>query len=37
MDAVKAAFAGEPFDRVIHLAAQAGVRHWLENPASYIQ
>ena len=37
MDAVTAAFAGEPFDRVIHLAAQAGVRHSIENPASYIQ
>ena len=37
MDAVTAAFAGAPFDRVIHLAAQAGVRHSIENPASYIQ
>jgi len=37
MDAVTAAFAGGPFDRVIHLAAQAGVRHSIENPASYIQ
>jgi UDP-glucuronate 4-epimerase len=27
--------AGSP-DRIIHLAAQAGVRHSLENPASYI-
>ena len=32
MDAVTAAFAGAPFDRVIHLAAQAGVRHSIENP-----
>ena len=37
MDAVTAAFAGGPFDRVIHLAAQAGVRHSIENPGSYIQ
>ena len=35
--AVNAAFADAPFDRVIHLAAQAGVRHSIENPASYIQ
>ncbi len=35
--AVTAAFADAPFDRVIHLAAQAGVRHSIENPGSYIQ
>ncbi|NTS78693.1 NAD-dependent epimerase [Catenovulum sp. SM1970] len=29
-------FADEQFDRVIHLAAQAGVRYSLENPMSYI-
>ena len=29
-------FAGERFDRVIHLAAQAGVRYSLENPHAYI-
>lgn len=29
-------FAGQRFDRVIHLAAQAGVRYSLENPHSYI-
>jgi UDP-glucuronate 4-epimerase len=35
--AVEAAFAGHgPFDRVIHLAAQAGVRYSLENPAAYV-
>jgi UDP-glucuronate 4-epimerase len=34
--AVAAAFAGPPFDRVIHLAAQAGVRHSIENPAAYV-
>ncbi len=27
----------EPFDRVIHLAAQAGVRHSLSHPRDYIQ
>lgn len=35
--AVNAAFAEEPFDRVIHLAAQAGVRYSLENPLAYVQ
>ncbi|MDO9597568.1 MAG: NAD-dependent epimerase [Azoarcus sp.] len=29
-------FAEEKFDRVIHLAAQAGVRYSLENPQAYI-
>jgi UDP-glucuronate 4-epimerase len=29
-------FAGNGFDRVVHLAAQAGVRHSIENPHSYI-
>ncbi|OGT69195.1 MAG: hypothetical protein A3J38_08155 [Gammaproteobacteria bacterium RIFCSPHIGHO2_12_FULL_45_9] len=29
-------FATESFDRVVHLAAQAGVRYSLENPAAYI-
>ena len=36
--AVDAAFApagGQGFDRVIHLAAQAGVRYSLENPVAY--
>ncbi|MFW1331984.1 GDP-mannose 4,6-dehydratase, partial [Vibrio parahaemolyticus] len=28
-------FATEKFDRVIHLAAQAGVRYSLENPHAY--
>jgi len=28
-------FADEKFDRVIHLAAQAGVRYSLENPLAY--
>jgi UDP-glucuronate 4-epimerase len=35
--AVKALFADGPFDRVIHLAAQAGVRYSLENPAAYVE
>ena len=39
--AVEAAFAegiaGGPFDRVINLAAQAGVRYSLENPLAYVQ
>jgi UDP-glucuronate 4-epimerase len=35
--AVAAAFAAHgPFDRVIHLAAQAGVRYSLENPLAYV-
>jgi UDP-glucuronate 4-epimerase len=35
--AVEACFAHHQFDRVIHLAAQAGVRYSLENPHSYVQ
>ena len=35
--AVDAAFADGRFDRVIHLAAQAGVRYSLENPAAYVE
>ena len=35
--AVKTLFADGPFDRVIHLAAQAGVRYSLENPAAYVE
>jgi UDP-glucuronate 4-epimerase len=34
--ALPAVFAGAGFDRVIHLAAQAGVRHSLENPQAYV-
>ena len=29
-------FAGGQFDRVVHLAAQAGVRYSIDNPAAYI-
>jgi UDP-glucuronate 4-epimerase len=36
-EAVKNCFADGPFDRVIHLAAQAGVRYSLENPAAYVE
>ncbi len=31
-----ALFAGEPFTRVVHLAAQAGVRYSLSNPHAYV-
>ena len=33
---IAALFAAEKFDRVIHLAAQAGVRYSLQNPHAYI-
>ncbi|WP_226583406.1 NAD-dependent epimerase [Acuticoccus sediminis] len=35
-DAVAAVFAAHRFDRVIHLAAQAGVRHSIEAPEVYV-
>ncbi|MEG6508021.1 NAD-dependent epimerase [Methyloligella sp. 2.7D] len=35
--AMDALFAAEKFDRVIHLAAQPGVRYSLENPDAYVQ
>ncbi|MFT3848014.1 MAG: NAD-dependent epimerase [Propionivibrio sp.] len=35
--AIAELFAGERFDRVIHLAAQAGVRYSLTNPQAYVQ
>ncbi len=34
--AVDGCFAAHAFDRVIHLAAQAGVRYSIENPRAYI-
>ena len=37
MDAMKSLFAKNKFDRVIHLAAQAGVRYSIENPMAYTQ
>src|SRR5450755_879522 len=33
---IEALFAAEKFNRVIHLAAQAGVRHSIDNPHIYI-
>lgn len=36
-ETVAALFAAEQFDRVIHLAAQAGVRYSLENPSIYAE
>lgn len=35
--AVEACFAEHRFDRVIHLAAQAGVRHSISNPHDYVR
>lgn len=35
--AMEALFAREQFDRVIHLAAQAGVRYSLQNPHAYAE
>lgn len=35
--AVEACFAAHKFDRVIHLAAQAGVRYSIENPHAYVE
>jgi len=34
--AMAALFARERFERVIHLAAQAGVRYSLVNPEAYV-
>ena len=36
-EAIQELFKEEKFTHVIHLAAQAGVRYSIENPASYIQ
>ncbi|MEO1201756.1 MAG: NAD-dependent epimerase [Pseudomonadota bacterium] len=35
-DAIESLFAAESFDKVVHLAAQAGVRYSIENPHAYI-
>ena len=35
-EGIEKLFAEEKFDRVVHLAAQAGVRYSLENPHAYI-
>ena len=36
-EGMQALFAGEGFDRVCHLAAQAGVRYSIENPHAYVE
>lgn len=36
-DELEAALAGEEFDSIIHLGAQAGVRYSLENPRAYVE
>ena len=35
--ALDAALAGQKFDAIVHLGAQAGVRYSLENPRAYVQ
>ncbi len=35
-EGMRALFAGPRFDAVVHLAAQAGVRYSIDNPAAYI-
>ncbi len=35
--ALDAALAGQTFDSIVHLGAQAGVRYSLENPRAYVQ
>jgi UDP-glucuronate 4-epimerase len=37
LSAVEACFKAHKFDRVIHLAAQAGVRYSIENPHAYVE
>ena len=37
VDGMKSMFSKNKFDRVIHLAAQAGVRYSIENPMAYTQ
>lgn len=36
-DALASALAGADFDRIVHLAAQAGVRYSLDNPGAYVR
>jgi UDP-glucuronate 4-epimerase len=36
-DALESALAGETFDRIVHLGAQAGVRYSIENPRAYVR
>lgn len=35
-EALEAALAGQAFDRIVHLGAQAGVRYSIENPRAYV-
>ena len=35
-EALETALAGQPFDRIVHLGAQAGVRYSIENPRAYV-
>jgi UDP-glucuronate 4-epimerase len=37
MAGLNAALAGQEFDRIVHLGAQAGVRYSIENPHAYVQ
>ena len=37
MRALETALAGEKFDAIVHLGAQAGVRYSIENPHAYVQ
>lgn len=36
LDAIKAALSGRKPTKILHLAAQAGVRYSIENPAAYV-
>ena len=36
-EALSAALGDAPIDRIVHLGAQAGVRHSLDNPAAYVR
>ncbi len=36
-DEIKSALQGKPIRKILHLAAQAGVRYSIENPASYVR
>ena len=36
-DALARAMTGRPVDRIVHLGAQAGVRHSIDNPRAYVQ
>ena len=36
-DQLEAALSGQPIEHIVHLAAQVGVRHSIDNPSAYIQ